>query len=494
MEPLLSDLLLSCHSTPRPVDESKIKLAWEFASAAHSGQKRLSGLPYITHPVQVAKTLALWNLDTTSVIAGLLHDTIEDGNASREQLVNLFGEDVGIIVDGVTKITGIRLKGSTDTIFVENLRKMLLVMASDPRVILVKLADRLHNMQTLNFLPQDRQVINARETLEIYAPLAERLGMGEIKGRLEDLAFPYVYPEKYKNLSTQIKPLLGSGQLYIDNFKKRVLALTRPQIPGVNVNSRQKHLYSLFKKLQRPEISGDISKIYDLFAARILVDTIPECYLALGLVHGQFRPVPFLGLSDFIATPKPNGYRSLHTKVFGPEGRIVELQIRTKEMHQQAEMGIAAHWAYSEAKQTGASDFRLEHGLASDGSKISWVRELLEWYKEIQDDNEYLRVLKIDAFQHRLLVFSPKGDVYDLPAESTPIDFAYAVHTDLGSQSSAAKVNGKMVQLDHKLKNGDVVEITVNRKHKKANHNWLDFVVTNTAKREIAKSLKENPA
>jgi GTP pyrophosphokinase len=490
MDPLLEDLLRATRVTPRQVDESKIASAWQFAEAAHKNQLRLSGDPFITHPTIVAKTLALWNLDTTCIVAGLLHDTVEDCQVSIDRISQLFGSEVGQIVDGVTKITNIRLKGSVEAIFIENLRKMLLVMAKDLRVILVKLADRLHNMQTLQYLPPESQLENSRETLEVYAPLAERLGMGEIKGQLEDLAFPFVYPKEFQQLSVQIKPLVVSGQDYIEEFKKQLLSLIRPQIHNAAVNTRQKHMYSLFKKLQRSEIGNDLNKIYDLFAARVIVNTPEECYRVLGLVHGKFHPVPYLGLSDFIAVPKPNGYQSLHTKIFGPQGRIVELQIRTQAMHEQAEMGVAAHWQYSQDKSSGVSDRQLEKSGTVVSSKMSWVKELMRWQQEIADNDEYLKTLKFDALQHRLLVFSPKGDVYDLPAGSTSVDFAYAVHTDLGDHASAAKVNSRLVSLDYVLKNGDVVEIIVDHKRQTPNRDWLNFVVTATAKREISKTTK----
>jgi GTP pyrophosphokinase len=343
-------------------------------------------------------------------------------------------------------------------------------------------------MQTIAALSPERQFLNARETLEIYAPIAERLGMGDVKGQLEDLSFPYVYPQEYAALKKQLKLLITAGDKYIERFQRELLTLILPVIPTAVVTTRQKHLYSLYQKLQRPDIVGDITKIYDLFAARVIVNTTPQCYEVLGLVHSKFHPVPYLGVSDFIATPKPNGYQSLHTRIFGPEGHIVELQIRTHDMHQQAEMGIAAHWYYSQVKTTGVSSEKLTT-ITGPSSKLDWVKQLAFWQQEIKDDDEYLKTLKFDALQHRLLVFSPNGDVYDLPQGATPVDFAYAVHTDLGSQTSGAKVNGKMVGLDHCLQNGNVVEILVDRKKKTPNSRWLDFVVTNTARREISKYL-----
>jgi len=488
MNPLLSDLLSSLDKTPRSIDRDLVIKAWEFANLAHTGQKRKSGDDFITHPTTVARTLALWNLDTVTIVAGLLHDTIEDGGATREDLVREFSEETALIVDGVSKISHIHLKQESQEMFIDNLRKMLLVMARDLRVVLVKLADRFHNMQTLKYLFAEKQVQNAQETLDIYAPLAERLGMGEIKGRLEDLAFPFAYPDDYQKLISQTKKLFHAGEKYTIKFKRELLILLTPQIPEVVINIRHKHLYSLWRKLQRPEINGDLDKVHDLVAARILVDTVDQCYIALGLIHGKYHPVPYLGVSDFIANPKPNGYRSIHTKVFGPIGRIVELQIRTHEMHEQAEMGVAAHWQYSQVKSTGVSDEKLQNVQISN--KLSWVKQLAAWQKQLTDNEEYLRALKFDALQHRNLVFSPKGDVYDLPRGATPVDYAYAVHTGLGHQAIGAKVNGRLVPLHHKLVNGDVVEILVDKKRTQPSHEWLDFVVTTTARHQIQKALK----
>jgi GTP diphosphokinase / guanosine-3',5'-bis(diphosphate) 3'-diphosphatase len=491
MDALLDDLISVVRRISHPVDEKKVIKAWEFANLAHSGQKRLSGEAYIIHPTQVAKTLASWNLDTTTIIAGLLHDTIEDGGATRADLVKGFGEDIAQLVDGVTKITGIHLKGSTEEQFVENLRKMLLVMARDLRVILVKLADRLHNMQTLQYLSPPKQYENARETLEIYAPLAERLGIGEIKGILEDLAFPYVYPDEYHNLYTRTRKLYAEGKSYIEKFKRQLLSYLVLQIPNAVINTRHKHIYSLFRKLQRPEINYDLNKIHDIAAARVIVDTAEQCYLTLGIIHSHYHPVPYLGIRDFIANPKPNGYRSIHTNVFGPGGRIVEIQIRTHQMHREAEMGIAAHWQYSDAKSTGVSEKRLEKGIISaPQDKLNWVKQLVSWQKELSDSKEYLQALKFDALQHRNLVFSPIGDVYDLPRGATPVDYAYAVHTELGNHTAGAKVNGKMEPLDYKLANGDIVEVIVDKTRAKPSSDWLEFVVTTTARREIAKAIR----
>lgn len=467
------------------MDQKLYKKALDFATLAHHGQFRKSGEPFVSHPKTVSETLMSWGLDDEAVVAGLLHDTIEDGGATRADIVNEFGENVANIVDGVTKITSIHLKGSTEEQFVENLRKMILVAASDLRVVLVKLADRLHNMQTLQYLSLESQRENAIETLEIYAPLAERMGIGKIKGELEDLSFKFAYPEEYKKLLSEIGDRYDLANEYMDLFKKELEKIVSGQI-----NIRRKHLYSLWRKLQRPEIDGDFEKVYDLVACRIIANTLSECYLDLGAIHGKWHPVPYLGISDFIANPKPNGYRSIHTKVFGPDGKIVEVQIRTVEMHEQAEMGVSAHWRYSQAKSQGASDNKLQKGVIQIDNKLGWVKQLVSWQKEITDSQEYLQAVKFDALGHRNLVFTPIGDVYDLPRGATPVDFAYAVHTDLGTQAVGAKVNGKMVALDHKLQNGDVIEILIDRKRTKPNHDWLKFVVTTIAKREIIKNVQ----
>ncbi|SRR3989344_1585524 len=472
------------------MDQILYKKALDFATLAHTGQKRLSGEPYITHPITVAKTLQEWGLDDTAIAVGLLHDTIEEGGARREDIVKEFGEDIAKLVDGVTVVSHIHLTGSKTEEFVENSRKMFLVMARDLRVVLIKLADRLHNMQTLKYLPPERQLRNAEETLEIHAPLAERLGMGGIKGQLEDLAFPYIYQDEYTKLQKYSRSLYKYAEKYIQDFKSELLKLLLTKHVAAKIDVRRKHLYSLWRKLARPEIDGDLNKVYDLFAARVLVSTIEDCYLTLGAIHSTWHPVPYLGISDFIANPKSNGYRSIHTKVFGPQGKIVEIQIRTHQMHQEAEMGISAHWQYSQAKSQGISDEKLEKGQVVVSNKLSWVKQLVDWQKEMTDSQEYLDALKFDALQHRNLVFSPKGDVYDLPRGATPVDFAYAVHGKLGNQAAGAKVNGKMVSLDHKLQNGDVVEIIVDRKRTKPNHDWLEFVVTTIARREISKALK----
>ena len=487
-----SNLIKDIKSYNEKADIEKIMKAWDFAKLAHTGQKRLSGEIFVRHPLEVAKILTDWKLDTESIIAALLHDTIEDGGATRIDIEKEFGENIARLVDGVTKVTEIRLKGSKEQEFIENLRKILLVMAKDLRVVLVKLADRLHNLRTLGALSKTKQKENAIETLEVYAPLAERLGIGEVKGELEDLALPYAYPESYK----KVKRLAGSYYVkdegIIKTMRRKILRKLAKEGIKANINARKKHLYSLWKKLERPEVDWDFDKIYDIVAMRVLVDKIAECYSALGVIHGLYKPVPHLGVSDFIAQPKPNGYRSIHTKVFGPKERIVEVQIRTHRMHKHAEYGIAAHWAYSEVKAGKIKDALLEsEGAGVDESKLSWVKQLIEWQTEITDSKEFLDVVKFDALTHRNFIFSPKGDVYDLPVNATPVDFAYAIHTDLGNYIKAAKVNGKIVSLDYGLKSGDVCEIIKTKNPKRPNKDWLDFVITTTARRKIKGAVNQ---
>lgn len=468
-----------------------IKKAFEFAKLAHTGETRLSGDPFIVHPLAVALILADWKLDLASVVAGLVHDTVDLGAARREDIAGEFGEEVAELVDGVTNITHLRLRGSRDEVFIENLRKMLLVVARDLRVVLIKLADRLHNLETLWALPKEKQLANSEETFEIYAPLAERLEMGEVKGQLEDLAFPYLYPREFKELVAESKSFYKDAELRMKTLKRKILLrLTKAGLKAT-VNARKKHLYSFWKKLKRSEIGGDFEKVYDIVALRILVETVSDCYSALGVVHREFKPVPSIPISDFIAQPKPNGYQSIHTRVFGPKGKIVEVQIRTYKMHDQAEYGVAAHWAYSESKTRGLADEKLEKGVFAPGEKLSWMRQLLGWQKETLDSKEFLSAVKFDAFAQRNYVFSPKGDVFDLPQGATPVDFAYSVHTKLGNQIAGAKVDGRMVPLDHKLKSGQVVEIIKSKYPKGPNKDWLGFVVTTLARRQIMKYLRK---
>lgn len=472
-------------------DLKRLRNAWDFAMLAHAGQDRLSGEPYHDHALEVASILASWKMDEDTIIAGLLHDTIEDGGATRSDIVDAFGESIALLVDGVTKVTGIRWQRETEEHSVENLRKMVLFMAKDIRVVLVKLADRLHNMRTLWAVPEEKRPRIASETLEVYAPLSERLGMGEASGELSDLAFEYAFPEVHKNILSLSKPYYKEAAEHIVKMQKVILRKLADEKIHASIKGREKRLYSLWRKMVRLNAGEDFEKIHDIVALRIIVGTVVECYTALGIVHSHYKPVPYLGISDFIAQPKPNGYQSIHTKVFGPGGRIVEVQIRTRAMHEQAEYGVAAHWAYAEVKSKGASDELLEKkGIRADPKKLIWVKQLVEWQNELKDSKEYLKAVKIDAFKERIFVFSPKGDVYDLPSEATPVDYAFFVHTDLPDYIQASKVNGKIVPLNYKLKSGDVVEILKSKSPHPPNKDWLRFVVTTQAKRQINKHLR----
>jgi GTP diphosphokinase / guanosine-3',5'-bis(diphosphate) 3'-diphosphatase len=469
-----------------------VSRAWEFAQLAHAGQMRDSGEPFVNHPLSTAIYLSEWKMDVASIVAGLLHDAIDWGGATQGDILKEFGEEISFLVDGVSRVSKAKVRGKDDEIFVENLRKMILAMARDLRVVVIRMAERMDNLQTLSALPQDRQIRFAKETIEIFAPLAERLGMGEVKGKLEDLAFPFVEPSDYERVLKESKPYYQKTESHIKKIRHTLLRRLSDEGIHAEVNARKKHFYSLYKKLHRPEIKWDFERIHDIVALRIIVENVTDCYTTLGVVHHSYKPVPNIGVSDFVAQPKPNGYQSIHTKVFGPDGRIIEIQIRTFDMHEQAEHGASAHWAYGEAKSRGVSDEILEGGKISvNTDKLHWVKQLANWQEEISDSEEFLRAVKFDALSDRIFVFTPKGDVYDLPVGSTPVDFAYAVHTNLGNYIKVAMVNGKIVPLNHKLNNSDVVEIIKHKSQTKPNDDWLGFVATTTARRQIQKRLRK---
>jgi guanosine-3',5'-bis(diphosphate) 3'-pyrophosphohydrolase len=490
MDRRINDLFKVTKENDVKLNKQKVRDAWEFAVIAHYGQMRKSGGDYVIHCLETAKILASWKLDEASIIAGLLHDTIEDANIKKEELEREFGDDVALIVYGVSKVSKVKLVGSKDEEFVENLRKMFLVMAHDIRVVIVKLADRLHNMRTLYALNDEKRIRISKDTLDVYAPLAERLGMGEVKAELDDLAFSYVYPKEYKKVKEEAEKHYFEAEKDIKKMKRALLRALKKEGIEVEIQARKKHLYSLWTKLNRDSITWDFSKIHDIVALRIITSSISDCYVALGLVHSLYKPVPHLGVSDFIAQPKPNGYRSIHTKVFCPKEKYVEVQIRTRKMHEEAEYGIAAHWAYAQEKSKGASDKFLEEQGSRAKGKLNWVKQLVKWQEELKDSEEYLKAVKFDALNHRNFVFSPKGDVYDLPSNATPVDFAYSVHTQLGKYIKGAKVNGHIVPLNYKLSSGDICEIIKTKNSHKPNRDWLDFVATTAAKRAITKAIK----
>lgn len=459
-------------------DEALVRKAFDFAKKAHEGHLRASGEPYFTHPVAVAEHLAEMRMDATTIAAGLLHDTIEDGLATEKEIEEEFGQEIAFLVDGVTKLGKLKYQGLKR--HVESLRKMFVAMAQDIRVLMIRLADRLHNVETLSYLPPEKRKRIALETIEIYAPLANRLGIWRIKGLLEDLSFPHAYPEAYKEVTALRKT---KGKETVKKLQKiyRTLqkSLDAEGLTNVTVDYRIKYLYSLYQKLVRNNM--DIAQIYDISALRIIVPTIGDCYRVLGLVHSLWKPVP-KRLKDFIATPKPNGYQSIHTTIFTNDGGAAEIQIRTTAMNEEAEFGVASHIYYEESGKPDSG--------AKIDSKFSWVKQLVEWQKHVHESEEFLTALKTDFFENQIFVFTPKGDVVELPAGSTPVDFAYHIHTDVGNHASGAKVNSKMVPLDYKLKNNDVVEIEV-RKNSHPTSRWLDQTKTNFAKKQIRLFLKE---
>jgi len=466
-------------------ENNKIKKAYDLAFNLHKGQKRKNGEPYFNHVTATAETIIGWGLDETSIIAALLHDVVEDTGHSLEDIKKEFGEEVAFLVDGVTKLGKIKYRGVERQ--VENLRKMMLALSQDLRVVIIKLADRLHNMKTLSALPPQKQKRIALETSEIYAPLAYRLGMQWISGELEDLAFPYVYPKEYRWLIENVKEKYEEREAYVEKAKpiiKKILEDAGVEV--LKIDYRAKRYSSLYKKLLRWDM--DIEKIHDLVALRIVVKNIENCYAALGIVHNNWPPLPNR-IKDYIALPKPNGYRSLHTTVFFVDNKITEIQIRTQEMHDEAETGIAAHWAYELSKSTK----KYIEGKASFANKreLQWVNQLKNWQNEFSNPEEFLESLKIDFFKDRIFVITPKGEVVDLPAGSTPIDFAYQIHSDIGNSCSGAKVNGKIVPLDFQLRSGDIVEVNT-QKNKKPSESWLDFVKTTNAKNQIKSGLKGN--
>jgi len=462
--------------------------AWKYAEEAHHGQKRASGEPYFNHLAATAFILAELNADAETIAAGLLHDSVEDVGKTLDEIQELFGDEVAFLVDGVTKLGKLKYQGLKR--HVESLRKLFIATAEDPRVILIKLADRLHNMQTLDALPQEKQERIALETLEIFAPIAHRLGIGQLKGELEDLAFKIAYPEKYAevmNLRDERARKADEELTAISNKLSNLLA--EYGITTHAIDKRIKHLWSLHKKLRDKDMN--IDKVYDIAALRIIVETIEECYLVLGIIHGEWRPLPGR-IKDYIATPKLNGYQSLHTTIFTGEGSVIEIQIRTKEMHRIAEFGIASHVSYKE-DGGGEESFLVTRALfGENGRAPRWLNEFAETNKHENRSRTFIKNLKKDVLGDRIFVFTPRGEVIDLPNEATPIDFAYAIHTDLGDHASGARVNGKFVALNTKLAHGDIVEIEA-RENSKPSTKWLTWVKTSFAKKKIRGALeKEN--
>jgi GTP pyrophosphokinase len=447
-----------------------LRKAYIFSAVEHKGQVRASGEPYLVHPLEVAAILAEMRMDPVCVAVGLLHDVLEDTLTTPERLLEYFGADVLRIVEGVTKISKIPF-ATTEERQAETYRKMLLAMVDDIRVILVKLADRLHNMRTLQHLPAERQQRISRETLDIYAPIAGRLGMAKVKNELEDHAFRHLDPAGYESLAAKVEERRRRAAAFVERIKATVGEKLRAGGVEAEIEGRIKRLHSIHQKLKRQRI--DLEQVYDFVALRILVGSVPDCYAALGVLHNTWRPVPGR-IKDFIAMPRPNGYQSLHTSVISDDGHPFEVQIRTREMHRIAEEGIAAHWKYKEGRT----------GVDKDDHAFSWLRQLLEWQQEVKDPHEFLNSLKLDLYPEEVYCFTPKGEVKMLPRGASPIDFAYAIHTEVGHQCVGARVNGKMVPLRYKLNNGDIVEILTSPGHKPS-RDWLGFTVTNKAKAKV---------
>lgn len=470
-------------------DQKFAQKALDFARAAHAGQKRRSGEDYINHPIKVAETLRQMGMDQQTIAAGFLHDVVDDTNKTLEDIEKEFGKEIAFLVAGVSKLgklrypmTGLEIKTMEERVEepidprAENLRKMFFAMGEDLRVVLIKLADRLHNMETLESLPAEKQKRIALETLEIFVPLADRLGIGDTRVKLQDLSFPYLYPKEYDWLTINLRERYEQRKSYaqaVQPVLKHLIAQEGVKI--LDMHSRAKSYWSLYQKLLRNEMN--IDKIYDLVALRIIVKDVASCYRVLGVIHKYWRPLP-QKIQDFIALPRPNGYQGLHTTVFCLEGKLTEFQIKTKEMHEEAENGICAHWAYKQGID-----------LVSQKNKFSWVAQLKDWQKGVKKSKEFLETLKIDFFKNRIFVFTPKGDVIDLPEGATPVDFAYSVHTDIGNKCAGAKINGKITALSNILKNGDVVEIIVG-KNKKPSRDWLEFIKTSIASSHIKDFLK----
>lgn len=480
----IEDIISLVKQKKRWADTKIIIKAYNYAKEKHGTQCRKSGEPYIIHPVQVAYILADIGLDESTICAALLHDVVEDTEVTHEDLVRDFSEEIANMVAGVTKLGELRYQASTEERQVENYRKMFLAMGKDIRVIIIKLADRLHNLRTLKYLRRDRQIANAKETMELYAPLANRLGIYSLKWELEDLAFKYLYPEEYRELVAGIDKKREERLKFIEKIMGDIRGSLKKQKIEAEVTGRAKHLYSIYRKMKRDNKTLD--QIYDLFALRILVNSVKDCYTALGVVHEMYSPMPGR-FKDYIAVPKPNMYQSIHTTLLGEKGTPFEVQIRTWEMHRIAEYGIAAHWAYKEANYGKKGKQVVE--VTND--KLSWLRETLEWQQDMKDPQEFLNTLKTELFEDEVYVFTPKGKILVLPREATPIDFAYSIHEEIGNHMVGCKINSKMMPIITKLKSGDIIEIMTSDSQKGPSRDWLKFIKTTKAKSKIQSWFKK---
>ena len=475
------DVIKRMKMNKRKVNTALIQKAYNFAAEHHKGQKRMSGEDYIIHPLNVAYILADLQMDDSTICAALLHDVVEDTDVTNEDIVKNFGEEIAEMVAGVTKLSKIQYVTIKEE-QVENYRKMFLAMGKDIRVILIKLADRLHNMRTLSNLKRDRQIANAKETMELYAPLANRLGIYSLKSELEDLAFRYLYPEEYRELVMSIEKKREERIEFINKIMNEIRVDIKKQKIVAEVTGRAKHLYSIYRKMQRDNIT--IDQVYDLFALRIIVNSVKDCYAALGVVHDLYTPMPGR-FKDYIAVPKPNMYQSIHNTLIGPKGTPFEVQVRTWDMHRVAEYGIAAHWAYKEANK-----FKKSNVVVTE-DKLAWLRETLEWQKDMQDPDEFLKTLKTELFEDEVYVFTPKGEIKTLPRDATPIDFAYTIHAEVGHKMVGCKINSKMMPIVTPLKSGDIVEIITSDTAKGPSRDWLKIVKSSSAKTKIQQWFKK---
>lgn len=478
----IQDIIAKRKEHSRRVDQKLIQKAYKYAVEHHGDQRRKSGEPYIIHPINVAYILADIGLDESTICAALLHDVVEDTDATENDIKREFGEEISDMVAGVTKLGNIAF-ATVEEQQVEDYRKMFLAMGKDIRVIIIKLADRLHNMRTLKHLKRDRQIANAKETMELYAPLANRLGLYSVKWELEDLAFKYLYPDEYHELVEGINKKREERLKFIEKIMQDIRVQLKKQKIDAEVTGRAKHLYSIYRKMKRDNKTLD--QIYDLFALRILVTSVKDCYAALGVVHDLYSPMPGR-FKDYIAVPKPNMYQSIHTTLLGEKGTPFEVQIRTWEMHKIAEYGIAAHWAYKEA-----SYFGKKQSVKVEEDKLAWLRETLEWQKDMQDPQEFLETLKTELFEDEVYVFTPKGAIKVLPSGSTPIDFAYSIHAEIGHHMTGCKINSKMMPILTPLKSGDIVEIITSENSKGPSRDWLKFVKSSSAKNKIKSWFKK---
>ena len=477
------DVITKKKEVTRRVDTKLIMKAYNYANELHKDQKRSSGEPYIIHPINVAYILAEIGLDESTISAALLHDVVEDTEATNEDIINIFGKEIAEMVAGVTKLSSMQF-ATVEENQVENYRRMFLAMGKDIRVILIKLADRLHNMRTLKFLKRERQVANAKETLDLYAPLANRLGLYSIKAELEDLGFKYLYPDEYHELVEGINKKKEERLQFIEKIMSDIRLELKKQRIDAEVTGRAKHLYSIYRKMKRDNSSLD--QIYDLFAMRIIVNSVKDCYAALGVVHELYSPMPGR-FKDYIAVPKPNMYQSIHTTLLGEKGTPFEVQIRTWDMHKIAEYGIAAHWAYKEANFLG----RGKKNVVVTEDKLAWLRETLEWQQEMQDPEQFLENLKTELFEDEVYVFTPKGQIKVLPKDATPIDFAYSIHAEIGNHMTGCKINSKMMPIITPLKSGDIIEIITSDNSKGPSLDWLKFIKSTGAKNKINSWFKK---